>query len=75
MSDPSEWFDHVYWGPGGVDLSRWKKRYVPGIPYKDSGPTTDGQKGAVRKISTGRKARGSSADSLEKLEREKERNP
>jgi hypothetical protein len=57
MSDPSEWYDHRYWGPAGVDISRWPKwgEVSRGAQYKDLGPVTDGQKGAVRKISSGRK--------------------
>ena len=39
------------------DVSTWGLGAGTGIRYKDLGPVTDGQKGAVRKISTGRKAR------------------
>lgn len=24
LKDTSQWFDHNYWGPNGIDLSRWK---------------------------------------------------
>jgi len=57
-------FDLAYWRPGGINVSRWGSACGRGSPYKDLGPTIDGQAGAVRKISTGRKARGMASDSL-----------
>jgi len=44
------------------DVSTWGGECGRGIRYKDMGPVTDGQKGAVRKISSGRKARGYASD-------------
>lgn len=55
-------YDEKYWGPSGIDLSRWGTSCGRGIAYKDMGSTTDGQKGAVRKISTGRKKRRMASD-------------
>ncbi len=64
-SDPSTWFDHAYWGPGGVDISRWGNFCGRGIRYATTGaPVASGTKGVVRKISTGRKHRGSASDDL-----------
>lgn len=37
------------------DISTWGWECGRGIRYKDLGPTTDGQKGAVRKLSSGSK--------------------
>jgi hypothetical protein len=55
----NEPYDHDYWGPNGIDLSRWGPECARGIRYQDMGPVKDGQKGAVRKLSRGsRKARG-----------------
>ncbi len=51
------------------DIKTWGSECGRGIRYKDMGPTTSGQKGAVRKISTGRKERGSSADDLARSEK------
>ena len=52
--------------PGAIrnpyDVSTWGSWCGAGLQYKDQGPVTDGQKGAVRKISTGRKARGMASD-------------
>lgn len=45
------------------DISTWGPACGRGIQYKDMGPVTDGQKGAIRKISTGRKHRGMASDS------------
>ena len=60
-------FDEKYWGPGGIDLSRWGRGEVcRGARYKDLGPTTDGAANQRRSISSGRKSRGSSANDLEK---------
>ena len=58
--------DEKFWGPGGVDVSRWGSACQRGIQYQDHGPVTDGQRGAIRKISSGRKARGMASDSYER---------
>jgi hypothetical protein len=66
-------FEFAWDGPGAVshlasakkrdpyDISTWGPECGRGIQYKDMGPVTDGQKGAIRKISAGRKktSRGS----------------
>jgi hypothetical protein len=52
MNEP---YDERYWGPNGINISRWGYECGRGIKYKDLGPVTDGEKGAIRKISTGRK--------------------
>lgn len=62
-----EWFDHSYWGPGGVDVAgRWGKNSSAcgrGAAYANTGaPVPAGTKGVVRKISTGRKHRGLASD-------------
>ena len=60
-------FDHSYWGPGGIDISRWGRGEVcRGCRYRDAGPATDGAKNQRRSFSAGRKARGLSSDDLEK---------
>ncbi|MGD0778204.1 MAG: hypothetical protein ABSC05_35920 [Candidatus Solibacter sp.] len=68
----AQWFDHDYWGPGGVDVAgRWGKSGAcgRGVPYATTGaPVPSGQAGGVRKISTGRKHRGSSSDDLARSE-------
>lgn len=46
------------------EISTWGTACGRGAAYKDMGPVVDGQKGAVRKISSGRKARGMSSDGL-----------
>jgi len=46
------------------DISTWGAACGRGAQYKDMGPVTDGEKGAVRKISSGRKHRGMSSDGL-----------
>ncbi len=50
------------------DPSTWGSSCARGIKYKDLGPVVDGQKNAVRKISTGRKQRGSASDDLQRKE-------
>jgi hypothetical protein len=45
----------------GFDVWAW---IAVSLRYHDMGVVTDGQKGAVRKISTGRKARGMASDGL-----------
>ena len=67
MQDES--FDHSYWGPGGIDISRWGRGEVcRGCRYRDVGPSTDGAANQRRSISAGRKARGLSSKDLEKQE-------
>jgi hypothetical protein len=29
-------FDEAYWGPGGVDLSRWGAECARGVPYAET---------------------------------------
>ena len=50
-------FDIGYWGPGGIDISRWDKFHCRrGCDYHETGaPVQSGKVGTVRKISTGRK--------------------
>lgn len=50
------------------DPTTWGTECARGVPYANSGTTTDGGKNQRRKISTGRKHRGSAADDLEKTE-------
>jgi hypothetical protein len=62
-------YDLNYWGPGGVDISRWsgKVHMMRGADYHDTGaPVASGIAGTVRKISTGRKERGSASDSYDR---------
>ena len=57
-------YDLNYWGPGGVDISRWsgKVHMMRGADYHYTGaPVASGIAGTVRKISTGRKSRGNTA--------------
>lgn len=46
------------------NVSTWGPECARGIRYKDMGMVTDGQAGAMRKISTGRKARGMASDGV-----------
>src|ERR1035441_8958927 len=56
-------YDLAYWGPGGIDLSRWGPSCRRGCDDKSTGaPVAAGTAGVVRKISTGRKSRGLSSD-------------
>ena len=48
----------------------WGRACATGVPYKNTGVTTDGAKNQRRSISSGRKHRGSAADDLEKREKE-----
>lgn len=60
-------FDKAYWGEGGVDLSRWGRQLARGINYQQTGaPVIAGTPGQVRKISTGRKARGKASDDYDR---------
>jgi hypothetical protein len=52
-------------GRDPYDISTWGRECGRGIPYKNTGaPVASGTKGVVRKISTGRKHRGSASDDL-----------
>jgi hypothetical protein len=63
----NEPYDLSYWGPGGIDISRWGKGEVcRGVRYRDVGPTTDGAANQRRSISSGRKARGMASNDVEK---------
>ena len=62
MNEPRGTFDEQYWGPGGIDLTRWGYACQRGAQYVNLGPVVDGQAGAVRKISQGRKARRMASD-------------
>jgi len=56
-------FDRGYWGPGGIDISRWKGSCMRGLEYIQVGaPVPSGTKAQVRKFSSGRKARGMASD-------------
>ncbi len=48
------------------DISTWGSECARGMPYKDTGVTTDGAANQRRSISSGRKHRGSSSDDLAK---------
>jgi hypothetical protein len=52
-------YDLNFW-PGGVDLSRW------GNECKRGTAVASGTAGVVRKISTGRKERGSASDGYDR---------
>ncbi len=61
--------DEQYWGPGGVQVAqRWggNVHMMRGCDYHVSG-TDHGGPGQVRKISTGRKARGYASGSDGKI--------
>ncbi len=62
MSD-FNWFDPVP-GCNPYDPKTWGFECGRGIKYHDVHGTKDGQKNVVRKISTGRKSRGSSSGDL-----------
>ena len=57
-------WDRIYWGEEYPSPeARWGTECARGIRYQDSGsPAPSGTKGVVRKISTGRKARGMASD-------------
>lgn len=60
-------FDRNYWGPGGIDISRWGWECRRGIAYASHGaPVASGTHGVVRKISTGRKARGMASEDFDR---------
>ncbi len=61
-------YDEKYWGPGSIDISRWHKvECMRGCSYHSTGaPSQSGAKNQVRKISTGRKERGSAFDDYER---------
>ena len=49
-------YDEKYWGPGGIDLSKWGNSCKRGLQYHQTGPpVAAGTPGVIRKISTGRK--------------------
>ena len=56
-------YDLAYWGPDGIDLSRWGPSCRRGCDYKNTGaPVVAGTPGVSRKISTGRKSRGMASE-------------
>lgn len=60
-------FDVAYWGPGGVDISRWRGgECARGVAYISRGDGLEGQH-AVRKLSSGRKWRGMASGALSGL--------
>lgn len=70
-----EWFNspgpapHHEHARDPYDVSTWGSTCAAGAAYADTGaPVASGQAGGVRKISTGRKHRGSAADDLERQE-------
>lgn len=64
----SQPYDEKYWGPGGIDISRWHKvECMRGASYHSTGaPPVSGAKNQVRKISTGRKERGMASDGYDR---------
>jgi hypothetical protein len=52
-----QFHDVGYWGPGGIEVSRWDHFHCRrGADYHEVGaPVESGKAGTVRKISTGRK--------------------
>jgi hypothetical protein len=74
-----EWYNspgpapHVEHARDPYDVATWGNTCARGAPYAETGaPIPAGQAGGVRKISTGRKSRGSAADDLA---RQEARNP
>lgn len=66
MNEP---YDHTYW-KDGIQIWKWGNACARGLPYKVTGaPVAAGTKGVERKISTGRKHRGSAAADLERKEK------
>lgn len=60
MGKPNPPRDEAYWATHDMDEWGWGRP----MPYKTTGaPVASGTKNQVRKISTGRKARGMSSDS------------
>jgi hypothetical protein len=57
-------YDEAFYGPGGIDSSKWAGHCMMGAQYKDNGPSRDGAANQVRKISSGRKHRGMASDGL-----------
>jgi hypothetical protein len=57
-------WDQGYWGTDYPSpAKRWGKECTRGLPYHVTGsPVADGTAGQVRKISSGRKARGMASD-------------
>jgi len=59
MTPSAEWFDHKYWGPGGLDISRWGAECQRGIRHHTTGaPMPTGTKGVVRKDQHGTQGAG-----------------
>jgi coproporphyrinogen III oxidase-like Fe-S oxidoreductase len=56
-----ELFDKMYWGDR-IDLNRWGSECRRGIQYHQISDFEASGPGAIRKISTGRKARGMASD-------------
>jgi hypothetical protein len=50
------------------DVSTWGPECGRGMPYRDTGVTTDGAANQRRSISSGRKHRGSAFDDMQKSE-------
>ncbi len=66
-------FDEKYWAnfgiPARVRVDRWGAELQRGLAYKDLGaPSASGTPGVVRKISSGRKARGMSSEGYKGVE-------
>jgi hypothetical protein len=65
MNEAPGTFDAKYWGPLGIDLSKWGNECRRGIRYIETGaPVASGKAGQVRKISSGRKHRGMASDGV-----------
>jgi len=61
--------DEEYWGPGGVNLSRWGPDCKRGLRYRDQGTEIAGAGAPRHTFGGGRKARGLAADSYERQAR------
>ena len=59
--------DEQYWGPRGVDLSRWGSECRRGMQYKNHGTEVSGHGAPRHTFGGGRKARGMASDSYERL--------
>ena len=58
-------YDEEYWGPGGIDLSRWGFGCQRGLQYRDKGVDVGGP-GIRRQFGGSRKARGMASDAYER---------
>jgi coproporphyrinogen III oxidase-like Fe-S oxidoreductase len=66
-------FDRRYWGDK-IDISRWSYECARGINYhQTAGQIMPSGPGAIRKISTGRKARGSASDGYDRQQAHQDR--